>query len=350
MGFFTLSVACALVVLQCTTIVLQRDPSAWSFSFVSAAPDASEWSAQLPWAAASSAQSNNSSSSSSSSSSSNVLLVQVRENDALLCLRLFVSNRSSSSGQQSTAASCLLRAHSPAAVTAVLAPWNPHILLLALCALQTLYALGRVLRRGPARIGSVDPRTTLLGAGAVLTALLAAALAVQGVHDADLARYPTLIAVGVLWLAGLRFALTESPGLPPPSSVPSAAVATVAAPLAVLVTALLGPRLWSDALAQGCVLAAACCALSASGAAEEGAFIGRQKGAAALLVLVFAGAAAACTGPFDSWRYIVILVACVGLLPLLPVVGDTRRSSSGGIALMANNAALIGTVVTLASF
>ena len=43
MGAFTFGVASALVVFQCTLVLLQLEQSTWSFSLAIAHPDASKW-------------------------------------------------------------------------------------------------------------------------------------------------------------------------------------------------------------------------------------------------------------------------------------------------------------------
>ena len=62
------------------------------------------------------------------------------------------------------------------------------------------------------------------------------------------------------------------------------------------------------------------------------------------------------TGVFDAWRYVLIWIGSVGLLPLtismlMPELSIEVKAhhSLGGMELMANNAALLGVLVLLAN-
>lgn len=321
MGLFTLCVAAALVVIQCTTLLLQRPQTTWSFSLVSAHPDASEWEASLQallhngsWGG---------------------------ETPALICMQTLV-NESSATARASYAASCLLRTHSPASIAPVLDAWNPHLILLALCCMQCLLALGQIMDLAD------GPHVSLVGAGCALTGVLLAAAIVQGVHAADLVRYPTVIAIALVWLNGAYYVFVSSQGESPRMAFH---VRAVAAPLSVLCTAIFGTRLWSDNLLHIVLLAVAINNTRTAQGRSEFLVLVQKSITLGLPALVIALAVCG-TGVYDAWRYILILTGSTGLLPLFVwgLASSERPKSLVGISLMANNAALLGVVALLANF
>ena len=372
MGAFTFGVSAALVVFQCTLVLLQLEPSTWSFSLVFARPDAAEWAAELSAllgadGSTSKNHNNNGTLGNQSVPTTNnnntahhltgnqTLQLTVQQTSALTCLRAIVN--ASPDTRSASAASCILRTHTPSEVTPVLAPFNPHLLLLSLACLQCLMAFGRMYRRW--REGE-DKRPSLSdhyyisveGVGLVLTAITVAATIVQGVHDAELVRYPTLMALALNWLLGLWYTHAPEGGC--------FHSALVAAPLSVLCGMLFGPRLWPDVLQHYVLLIAAIqmALLIPRRDEEEEASEARplMRAVALLLLLLPIGDAVWNTGPFDAWRYILILIGAVGLLPLLlsllvPELSLEVKAhhTLAGLELMANNAALLGVLVLLAN-
>ena len=286
MGFFSLCVAVTIVVLQSTTILLQRSQSGWTFH-----------------------------------------LVEASLNDTT-------------------------RERERASLSPVLAPWNPHLLLLALCCLQCLFALGRVNQRHR------ESAVSLAGAGAVLTIVLLAAAILQGVHSSDLVHYPTMLVVGALWLHGLWFVTdaTAAVDSSDPYTLFHNYTRAVAVPLAVLTGMIFGTRVWADALTHWVLLQIAATVGWMQLSSSQPPLLLRRV-VAVLFLLLPTGLAATSTGHDDAWRYIAILAGSTGLLPLLAVSTVMQPSPASpppnaiaGYVLLANNAALIALVATLANF
>jgi hypothetical protein len=397
MGAFTFGVASALVVFQCTLVLLQLEQSTWSFSLAIARPDASKWAPALaalllgmPTAAnlnngsnyyanntlrpANNNSNNNTNLTRNTTTTTNasLLLLSARRTDstatttnnntagdALTCLRGLVvnantNNKNNDTKHEARVVSCILHAHTPSEVTAVLEPFNPHLILLSLACLQCLMAFGRMYRhkqegdekRGGRGNDAEPPYISLEGVGVVLTAILLAAAVVQGVHDAELVKYTTLLTLVLNWLLGVWYVYApDGAGFH---------TAIVAAPLSVLCSMLFGPRLWPDVLQHYVLLLAAI----QMGLLMRQQAEGRPIMRAIVFLLLFAPLSDALwnTGPFDAWRYVLILIGSVGLLPLLlsllmPELALEVKAhhTLGGMELMANNAALLGVLVLLAN-
>ena len=375
MGAFTFGVSAALVVFQCTLVLLQLEQSTWSFSLAIARPDAAEWAPELgalldayepaakPSKNSTYANNNNTNASAPKNTSlkaaltagNQTLHLTVQQTSALTCLRAVVN--ASPDARSGFAASCILRTHTPAEITPVLAPFNAHLLLLSLACLQCLMTFGRMYRHqrdGDDKRSAPQYYISIEGVGLVLTAITVAATVVQGVHDADLVRYPTLITLALNWLLGLWY-----------THAPEGACfhsALVAAPLSVLCGMLFGPRLWPDVLQHYVLLLAAIqmalLLLPRRANAEDETDEARPLMRVVALLLLLAPLADAVwnTGPFDAWRYILILIGSVGLLPLLlslllPELSLEVKAhhTLAGLELMANNAALLGVLVLLAN-
>jgi hypothetical protein len=363
MGLFTFGVSAILVVFQCTVLLLQREACTWSLSMTFARPNASEWMPELnallglsPPLAASTPNNNT-----ANASAAHHLQLALQETPSLLCLRILSATPSDTNAQRQ-AASCLLRTHVPAHMEPVLRPWNPHLLLLTLCALQCLFALGRMYRNRSHYYNSLSepphPYISLQGAGGVLTGVLVAAGIVQGVHDGDLVQYPTLVVMVLLWFHGWAYATYAVAWDDDVAWSLFYFLHSVAAPLSVLCGLIFGTRLWTSTLAHAVLLSVALRAfwLQQKSAEVRGLMRLLTWGFALLATLAILSE----TGSFDTWRYIAILMGSVGLLPLFVLsatVDDEQaksdvlpRHSLVGMVLMANNAALLIVVVLLSNF
>ena len=320
MGFFTLCVAVTLVVLQSTAILLQRSQSTWGFRLM-----------QLSAASSSSGLGN-----------------------ATLTI-LFNNNNNNNNNQRRTLITTGDASSSVSEDPSALAPFNPHLIVLALCCLQCLFAMARVNFSQEAHPLSTG------GTGVALSVVLIAAAVVQGVHNStDLTNYTTMIFIAWLWLCGVY--LVAAGDAWSHAYLFFAYTATVATPLASLAAALYGTRMWADALSHWVLLDVA----SAAGWMQLVLTDVPQKQLLRVITLLFTLlptlTAMTATGPYDQWRYVAIFAGSLGLLPLLaastllpPVEEDNNNSKPpyrtwAGYVLIANNAALMSIVATLANF
>jgi len=260
--------------------------------------------------------------------------------------------------------------------TTVLPPWNPHLLLLALCGIQTIVALAR--RQAPAHAPieedamGVDNVPLGLTAGALL-AVLVSCLVVHALRDTALVQYPTMLALLALILAAVWYMwqhaafwrLEEETHKEDVSGFWAWALAfhmqAVGVPLAGLALALFGSRQWSDLATFFVLLSAAVnlvwLQLRGGGSRSRSRRLTLLIVAALIAVLVsfclYIGHAQ--FGPDDTWRYVMTLMASAGLaVPAylvcvaVPANGDgVRERGYHSLSLMACNAALLSLVVAL---
>jgi hypothetical protein len=253
---------------------------------------------------------------------------------------------------------CILRAHTPHLGVAVLDLFNPHLALLALCCHQCLICLGRfeyrrAQKNAAGEAASAFRRIPLWASGLVLLLLLISACAVQVVHAPELLQYPTVVFL-LLWCAlGGFYALTHAPDDPEDAAWELAfQLQTVAVPLALLAYAAFGPRLWADLVAHACLLSAAVNLLWLQ--LHQGTPVWLARLLVVGLTALSLHGALLQFGPFDTWRYAVTLMACLGLVPLLLLSLTGADPVSAGLqqryhslSLMASNAALVCLVVCL---
>jgi hypothetical protein len=387
MGLFTFCVAASLVILQATTILLDRPESAWTFNLVHASMDAHEWKPSLDRILVSGDPRLSPEEEAEGATTNRTLLI-AKQAGPLLCLqavsarllqRASSNNNSSSSNNVSDlvhrarlAYGCILHSPPPRAPSEVLDAFNPHLLLLTLCCMQLMVALGRIdyahdHAPTPASIMLMALNIPLYSAGVALCLLLVAACAVQAVHDATLLRYPTLLIITLYVAMGAVYALAVPQHNPDFRWELIFHLQAVAVPTAVLAFAVYGTRQWIDLFCYILVLCAAVNLLWLQLQAEEHAPVLVARLLSLGLLATVLHAVHTSFGPYDDWRYVTTFIACIGLapLPLLSVVPritapSPRLYGSGGggwhsvkayhgLSLTASNAALFSLCVTFSA-
>jgi hypothetical protein len=381
MGLFTFCVSATLVILQATTILLDRPESAWTFNLVHVSMDVHEWKPSLDRILSSGDPllSPEESSDGGSGAGANRTLLIAKQAGPLLCLqavseRLLQGSKSQNAGSVNAsdpvailhrarlAYGCILHSPPPRAPSEVLDAFNPHLLLLTLCCMQLMVALGRIdyahdHAPTPASIMLMALNIPLYSAGVALCLLLLAACAVQGVHDASLLRYPTLLVIALYVAMGAVYALAVPQHNPDFAWELIFHLQAVAVPTAVLAFAVYGTRQWTDLFCYILVLCAAVNLLWLQLQADEHAPVLVVRLVILGLLATVLHTVHVSFGPYDDWRYVATFIACIGLAPLflLSVVPGTRPetwSHSGGpggsrsvkayhaLSLTASNAAL----------
>jgi hypothetical protein len=416
MGMFTVLISALLIVGQFTTLVFDRTESTWGFYFLHARPDIAYWRPALdrilstgtaiaapapprpsladyahdglPANTTTTAAANNSHSSNSSNSTdgggggggsnaSSIMIVGKRAG-IMLCMQsiAMVSSPVATSSTPTTgggkgseqpeheafsrhAYQCLLRAHTPQIGVAVMGLFNPHLALLAVGCLQFLICLGRMEYKRANTAPSVNDigqwmpvQVPLWSIGVVLILLIVAASAIQAVHSTELLQYPTVIFV-VVWMAigaaYVKMHTTYELDLPWELAFQ---LQTVAVPVALLAYAIFGTRLWADMLTHGCLLSAAVNLLWLQ--LHKGAPVWLARFMVIGLTLLSLHGAQLQFGPFDTWRYALTFMACLGLAPLLLLSITSSEPMSWQLwrqyhssSLMASNVALLSLMVSV---
>ena len=362
MGFFTLCVSGALVVLQATLLLTSQGTTQWTFRLARAVPDAEHWQrtldALLPLLDASR----------TTNGTGGAMLLDldmaIAGNSSsewmTLCLRASIGAPSSK------AYACMQRGAPRVMQDAALDAFNPHLLLLALCCVQALlccararhhYALKHVeayeeeeeAQGLKTKDGVVMHRIPLPCLAVLLLAVFVACLAVQAAHSDELVRYPTLVLV-ILWWLTLAWFSTQFDAHHLGDDETWGFVfhqQTVVVPLAVLALAVFGSRQWPTVFANWIHLNACASLLWMSLVFHTWPLRVLLVG----LVALFLASAHTQFGAFDTWRYASTYMACVGLLPLL--LGGVQSTAMFGLhrlhslSLMAANAALLSLIITL---
>jgi hypothetical protein len=257
----------------------------------------------------------------------------------------------------------------------VLAPWNPHLLLLALCCVHCIVCLwrieyGHVQQESNHNVADVAPpppshlyanfRMGPHHAAVVSALLLGACAAVQcafgGVH---LVHYPTLLTLATLAGSTIRY-LMVAPRMPDLAWSLGFHMQTVAIPVLVLAIVLFGSREWTDALTHLAFLAAAAHLLyialllqqrQSPSSADECVGLVRTL-ALSLGALSFYDAQIQ-FGPFDSWRYALTLLPAAALATpfvAIAVMGNADADQVHCVSLRCTTVALACMVLTLAQF
>jgi hypothetical protein len=386
MAVFSVLLSALLVAGQFTSIILDRRESAWGFYLMHARPDFALWRPALDRILSAASHptfsnltittnntfsnltttttntfSNHTTNTTNTSKEVAEVLLVGKRSGILLCLHAATTgSREEEEDEEGAYArrayQCLLRAHTPALGVAVLDLFNPHLALLALCCLQFLICMARfeclrVKEPVPWRLP-----LPLWGFAIGLFLLLVAASAVQVVHAPELLQAPTVVFL-LLWCAlGAYYSLrlnhynnTFDQDVPWELAFQLQAVAV---PLALLAYASFGPRLWADLLTHACLLCAAVNLLWLQLHKGTPVWLARLL-VVGLTTLSLHGALLQ-FGPFDTWRYAITLMACLGLAPLLLLSLTGADSTTArlrqryhALSLMASNAALLCLVVCL---
>ena len=371
MGYLTLTMSVAFVVLQATLLLLSSDNTQWAFSLARAVPDASAWASTLD-RLIELADSNNSSSSAEGGINNLTLdIAAARQgggngNDtmtAMLCLHAAFSDRPSYNNNKGDAGAflrdraydCLLRRHSPRVLQEqILDSFNPHLLLLSLCCIQALICSARIHVRKGADSAAEQRSIPLPCVAALLFCVFVACLAVQAAYSDELVRYPTLILVILEWGVALWYAIAfdarrlgedDAWGFVFHQQM-------VVIPLATLAIAVFGSRQWpclfADFIYLNVCVNLLWMALMVQPVDDGAAWTLRSLMIA--LLLLFLVSAHIQFGAFDNWRYAVTLLTCTGLMPL--ALGALHNAGIAihrlhTISLMAANTGLLSLIVTL---
>ena len=402
MGLFTLCVSTAIVVFQATNILIDRNESAWSFPLVQGASGIQRWRPDLESIIASNTTSwgfNHSNQfhnhTDGDESEPHTLLIG-KVTNSVLCLQavsLLTDDHYLLAERVRLAYNCITRIHTPRVATRVIDEFNPHLILFCLACLHCVMCLARVEyiqkreygknRAGTAngdeeggvayerRILPVALNMPLWAAGVILLLLLAACCARQAIHSLELLRYPTILSLILILVCGIYYTFVRSDCAPDMAWELTFHLQTVAVPLAILSCAVYGNRQWPDLLSHLFLLSVAVNLLWTQMTFKQ-VPVWITRALVVGLTTLFFHATHMQFGPFDSWRYVSAYIGCIGLAPLYVLslmnmngniaantskyihsryYGDGEHESAyHGVALMATNAALFGTMINLSDF
>ena len=235
---------------------------------------------------------------------------------------------------------CLLHGHTPQLATKALNTWNPHLILFMLCGIHFIICLSHTRFKHKHVYIAMDSLhqhsnpiddnviktkyslSLLRYASSIFFLLLVPIIVCQGMHDEDLIKYPTLITMVLYSFIIIYFMIISAYfsdnidddyrwGL-------AFHLQVVSVPLAVLGIATAGGRLWFDVLSHFMLLSAAVNTLWLQTSDQlhgplaqsicRALTLGLTTLSLYLIHIEF--------GQFDTWRYVIAYMACVGLAPL----------------------------------
>ena len=362
MGQFVVAFSFVIVVLQATTLLLERPASTWSFWLVDASPN----NVMAPAAVIINGSSVKGWQGLSFTFGTNYSF----NRDTL---SIWWSNQTKPSDQQiacilSTPASannnelpthCLLRTHATQTIKTVLKEWNPHAILLTLCCIQLILCISKTqhAREIKQKLGTItnnrDLHIPLAYGLALLSLLILIVLILTGIKDPHLVQYPTIIAIAALLGMTGWFVWQFSKGHADDAAWNLAFhMQLVSVPLAVLSITTMGARLWTDVIIHSVLLNAAVNCLWLQDNLGHPWAQQICRGITILLPTLCLSLAHIQWGYADSWKYAIALMGCAGLLPLyvftiLLPLHDNDGAHNGRVRLRMSHLCAGGALLSL---
>jgi hypothetical protein len=431
MGLFVIIFSIAVVIIQATSMLLGRDANKWSFWLLESSPNITHIpDIELIFKAINDDYKNynnnnmpyigqpNSSNIMNHSANSSVLNrdsnnISTLSADSTLQLIFYLFGNSSASKEMlfciqsswtnikssSFPVNCFFNNHFEQTITTVVEPWNPHLILLTLCCIQTIVCISRIQHKRETILtvsnnnsnGSGDTRTSSVGDGYVpyynhlhlplsyaiaIVGLLITIIAIlQGLKDVNLVQYPTILTMVFLLGSCIWYIILFDKFGHDITWAISFHLQLVSVPLAVLAIATMGARMWVDVLGHVMLLSSGVNCMWLQSTTQN---ISARR--VSHLLTIFLPTLSIYLahmqwGPFDDWRYVIAMMACGSLAPLyfMAILFNTpdndfsNNGRSNGvksysadtinqnkifnkITFLCTNAALLSMVVNLALF
>ena len=260
---------------------------------------------------------------------------------------------------------CLFNKHTDQTINPILEPWNPHLILLTICCIQSIICISRTHINHRERISTSDepPKRMIipLHYAAGISMLLIFIIAVlEGLKDTDLVQYPTIITVVMLTGLCIIYISKFSTRGHDLTWGTATHLQLVGVPLAILAISTMGARFWTDLLGHTVILYAAVNCLwlqcnTKNANAQRVCHI-----LTIVLPLISLYQAHIQWGQNDNWRYVIGSMACGGLAPLFLITllfninpnseNKENAKQSHKLSILCSSAALLSFVVNLALF
>ena len=265
---------------------------------------------------------------------------------------------------------CTFNRHLSHTISPFMEPLNPHLILLTLCCIHSIFCISRTHINYQERARQKDTSTphkkmliSLEYITGIYVVLISIVAVLQGLKDVNLVKYPTILIVAML----LGFCILYVVRFPYRSQDIIWGVSThlqlVAVPLAVLAISTMGVRLWTDVLGHIELLNAAVYCMWLQCNVKS---IASQRICHLLvffLPLLSLYLAHIQWGQYDDWRYVIGTMACGGLAPFLLITllfhitssapEEDKKSTEklfNKVSIMCSGAAILTLVINLAIF
>jgi hypothetical protein len=263
---------------------------------------------------------------------------------------------------------CMFNKHSNESIFPVLEPWNPHLILLTICCINSIICISKthILPSNyiETEVADLKPKRMIipLGYAVGVSFLLIFIIAVlEGIKNTDLVQYPTMIVVAVL--LGLSLLFIKNFATKGHDIIWGIAshLQLVGVPLAVLAISTMGARMWTDVLGHFVILHAAVYSLWLQSNTKNPTGQRLCHLLTIFLPLLSLYLAHIQWGKNDNWRYVIGSMACGGIAPffIITILFHASPTNSGQreaeklfykISTLCSSAALLSLVVNLALF
>jgi len=393
MGLFAIFFSIVIVIIQATSLLLQREAHQWTFSLVRNEPNLSHvqrYNELFVLSNVSTFEHANSGLVDEAQLKAFVFSYEGYEasaEDANGTVRYSATNRQIACMQthwkQSAPGSkipthCFFNTHFNQKIEPILKAFNPHIILFVLCCIHATFCISKLKSISKSSTTKTYPTKryeseedelnrdakvpfylSLNYASFLMLVLIVAVFAVQGVENSELVEYPTIVTSVILLLSGIWYVANFPKHREDYEWINAFHLQVTAVPIAILVIATLGTRIWSDVVAHAVIMTAAVNILWL-----ENQLAHRACRRFCQLVCIFLPCfslylAYMQWGQFDNWKYAVALMAYACFAPFIiyPIVsssksGETelKTKSFGKMTLFFTSASLISVVVNFAMF
>jgi hypothetical protein len=381
MGMFAVIFSIVIVIIQTSSILMDRSAHDWSYPLLKVSPN-STYLAEVNKLFHSKSQSN-----------STALLDfvqgivphvkkdQLTQNDSIVTVDLYAEHLSSLDTQaaclhaawKNTPALskfptfCLFNIHTKQKIDSILADFNPHLMLLVLAVLHSTLIMSKMNKivwttLKPGSNTSFDfenPHkfSVPISFAAFCLVIIIVYVIVDG-RKHDLVQYPTIIATVILLMLGIWFLVREKAFKDDHLWFCVFHLHLVSIPTAVLAISLVGSRFWTDIVAHIVLLSVAANVLILEKRASD--LISRK-----LCQLLYFFIPLFCLymahlqwGANDNWKYSIGIMGSASLLPffIFPVFINDENDSDKSykhlskIILFTSSGALVSLIINLAMF
>jgi hypothetical protein len=365
MGLFVVIFSIAVVIIQATSMLLGRSAHDWSFSLLESTPNTTSLTElQMLFLTLSPLY-----------SEINQTVIDKTHNSTL---QLYLAGASDS---VKTQASCIQRAwqylqppleiptycmfnrHPNQAILPILQPWNPHLILLTICCIHSVFCISMTHQSLKDRSTQNPPKRLIipLSYATTIYILLIGIIAImQGLNNSDLVQYPTIIMMITLIAFCILFVVRFPSHDHDFTWGISNHLQIVAVPLAVLAISTMGVRIWNYVLGHTVILSAAVNCLWLQCKTRHNVAQRICHMLTILLPSLSLYLAHIQWGQYDDWRYVIGSMACASLAPfyLITILFHTgvdmekqkTEKFFNKISLLCSSAAILSLVVNLALF
>lgn len=388
MGLFSIFFSVVIVIIQATSLLLQRDAHKWTFSLVKNEPNISHfkdihdtmlvYNTKLPLITR---LANYSDHIPNEQLSVNLLEMKMMSlnntslnstskyyatGKQLACIQMHWRDKPA---LDKIPVHCFFNTHFNQIIEPILKPINPHIILFVICCINAIFCLSKLKSKADLKSKettaiendwSIEPAVpfymSLNYVSGILLLLVFVVFVIHGVEDIEFVEYPTIILSLMLILFTIWYVMKIQTYKEDTEWINAFHMQSTAVPLATLTLGTLGTRVWSDLFLHFCLLNAAVNILWLE---NHFTHITSKKVCQFLSITlpIFSLYLAHLQwGKFDNWKYAITIMSFICFLPFLLYLlittsdGGKNLKAYGKMTTFFISSALITVVINFAVF